>query len=231
MWDNKQYHFYLLFVDTTKGKEPWVKTTWTKQVQPILDKIIKKSNFYEKTGLSVLAYKPKPNSKYFDEVKFGKLRWNEKSFTKWLVPEVNKEIQFEHLDCWTPMRTVCEKIDSAPDVYIAISNEQNHPIKEKIQFDVFVTIAIAKELDYDGLHEITELSKTLTSKKTVYIQRCWGSVRDPKKNAQWSFVNSIQDTSSFGIYKADTLDIHDTKFEELKFEPYWTIIYSSQQGL
>nr|WP_199000939.1 hypothetical protein [Flavobacterium sp. ASV13] len=227
MWDNRKYHFYLLFADTTKGNEPWSKTVWTKQVQPILDKIIKKSKYYDKTGLGVLAYTPKLKSEYFDEVKFGKLRWDEKSFEKWTVTEANKEIQFEHFDCWTPMRTVCGKIDSAPDIYIAISNEQNHPIKDKIKFDILMIIAIAEEIDFKGLDEITELSKVLNAKRTVYRKRRWGSVHDPEKNAQWSFINSIQDTSAFGIYKAETLDIHDTKFEDLKFEPYWTTIYSS----
>jgi hypothetical protein len=227
MWDNRKYHFYLLFADTTKDKELWTKNVWTNQVQPILDEIIKKSKYYDKTGLSVIAYTPKPNSKYFDEIKFGKLRWNDKSFEKWTVTETNKEILFDHLDCWTPMRAVCGKIDSAPDIYIAISNEQNHPKKEKIKFDILMIVAIAEELDYSGVNEITKLSKILNAKRTVYKQRRWGSVCDLEKNAQWSFINSIQDTSSFGIYKGDTLDIHDTKFEDIKFEPYWTTIYGS----
>lgn len=227
MWDNRKYHFYLLFADTTKGKEPWTKTIWAEQVQPVFDKIIKKSKYFDKTGLGVLAYAPKPNSIYFDDIKFGKLRWNDKSFEKWTLTDQNEEIKFAYMDSWTPMRTICEKIDSAPDIYFSIWNEQHHPQKGKIKFDFLMVIAIAEELNYKGTEDITELSKFLNAKKTVYKFRRWGSVHDPGKNAQWSFINSIQDTTPFGIYRAETLDIHDTKFEDLKFEPYWTTIYGS----
>ncbi len=226
-FDSRKYHFYLLFADTTKGKEPWTKTEWTRSIQPLFDKIIKHSTYYDKTGLGVLAYTPRPNSEYSDEVKFGKLRWNEKSFEKWTFADEEKDREFHVLDCWTPMRTVCEKIDSAPDIYFSIWNEQQHPKKEKIKFDFLMVIAIAEELNYKGTEDIIELSKILNAKKTVYKYRRWGSVHDPEKNAQWSFINSIQDTTPFGIYRAETLDIHDTKFEDLKFEPYWTTIYGS----
>jgi hypothetical protein len=48
------------------------------------------------------------------------------------------------------MRTVCEKINSAPDIYFAISSELLHPQKEKIKFDILITVAIAEELNYKG---------------------------------------------------------------------------------
>lgn len=226
-FDSRKYHFYLLFADTAKGKEPWTKNEWTKNIQPLFDKIIKHSSYYDKTGLGVHAYTQRPNSEYHDEIKFGKLRWNEKSFEKWTFSDEEKERQFSCLDCWTPMRTVCGKIGSAPDICFSILNEQNHPKKEKIKFDFLMVIAIAEELNYIGTDDIRELSKILNAKRTVYKYRRWGSVHDPEKNAQWSFINSIQDTTSFGIYRAETLDIHDTKFDDLKFEPYWTTIYGS----
>lgn len=138
-----------------------------------------------------------------------------------------RERKFQLLDCWTPMRTVCAKIDSAPDIYFSIGYEGNHPIKEKIKFDLFIVIAIAEDLNYNGLENILELSKAINSRKTVYKTRCWGGMREETEDYSWEFINSIQDTTSFGIYKAATLDIHDTEFKKLKFEPYWTTIYGS----
>lgn len=223
-WDNRKYHFYLLFVNKLIGKEPWSKTEWELQIHPILNKIIQHSTHYDKTGLDVLAYTPKLNSKYYEEVKFGKLRWNNKSFEKWNLAPNDNSILFLRLESWTPMRSICGKTNSPPDIYFSIKNEQIPPNIEKLDFDIFISFAIAEDLNYSGIKEILELSNVLNSKKTVYTQRRWGSVADQDNNAQWSFVNSIQDTTSFGIYKSETLNIHYNKFEDLKFEPYWKII-------
>ncbi len=223
-WDNKKYHFYLLFVDVIKGKEPWTKKEWDDNIQPVFNKIIQLSIHYKKTSLDVLAYKQRPNSEYFDKVKFGKLEWDEKSFNKWTISDDNKDLNFHALNCWTPRRAECEKTDSPPDIYFNIWNEKRLPLKDKIKFDSMLVIAISEELDYKASEEILELSKILNTKRTVYKIRPWGRIQDPEKKDKWIFINSIQDTNSFGIYRGGSLDIHDIKFEELEFEPYWTSI-------
>jgi hypothetical protein len=100
-------------------------------------------------------------------------------------------------------------------------------IDKKYIFNTLVTISITDEIGDVPQNIIIELSKAFNSKRTVYNKRKWGEGKKDE-NRNWSFINSIQDTHSFGIYRNDdikNLDIHKTGFEKIIFEPYWEIIY------
>ena len=60
----------------------------------------------------------------------------------------------------------------------------------------------------------------------MYNIRTWGKGKKDNEN-KWEFINSIQDTTSFGIYKDSIkLNIHTIEFDKILFEPYWEIMYS-----
>ena len=229
-WNNRKYHFYLIFGVNNPEKEPWMENEWFNNFEPLFSKIIEASSSKNDTGIRVLEMiKENENEKYYKECKLGRLKWDKKSHEKWTLKNNDKRT-FLHFASWTPIWTICEKNNTPPDIYISIWNEYSKLPKEyqlEYQFNTFVTITIAENIGNLPTELLEELSKKFNSKKTVYNKRTWGKGKHDEKN-QWKFINSIQDTNSHGIYtneKIKGLNIHTIKFEEIEFEPYWEIKY------
>jgi len=221
-WSKRQYHFYLFYCEATDRHFPWDYKTWNGHIHPIIDEILKKSPEYKNTALRVLKYQKQPGSEYYQDLKLGRLRWDEKSHEKWTVQDDNN-IYFQHCELWAPIWTNCEKNGSPPDIFVTIENEDNFNKNRNRQFDLFVVVAIATDLKVDNKDVIVELSKKLNSKRTVYHIRKWSEgKKDNNKN--WKFPNWIQDTFSNGIYREKSL--HDFNFNDIVFEPYWETIYT-----
>jgi hypothetical protein len=223
-WNKRTYNFYLIFGENVTGKEPWLEKEWINKFEPLFDKIIKISPNNKETGLRVLEYaKINETDKYYKEYKLGKLRWDEKSQNKWTLKNNDARL-FAHFESWTPLWTICEKNHLSPDIYFSFWNEGN--IYESRQFDTLVTIGISDDIGDIPKGIILELSKTFNSKRTVYNKRKWGEGKTDV-NKKWSFINSILDTDSLGIYKEKdkvNLNVHTIDFKKIKFEPYWEII-------
>jgi hypothetical protein len=224
-WNKRTYHFYLIFGENISGKEPWIEEEWFNHFEPFFNKIIELSPNQKDTGLRVLEYiKKDETSQYYKEYKLGKLRWNEQSHKKWTFKN-NDTRRFTHFESWTPLWTACDKNHISPDIYLSFWNEGR--IYKERQFDTLVTIAVADETGNVSKDIIIELSKAFNSKRTVYNKRKWGEGKKDE-NEKWSFINSILDTHSSGIYKdkeIKNLNIHSIKFEKIIFKPYWEIIY------
>lgn len=220
-WLYRRYYFYLLFGQSTNADYPWDNKFWTDQLEQIIDKILAKSTEYKNTGIRVLKYEKQADSKY-KEVKHGRLRWDRESHEKWTIQH-QSEIDFREFELWTPIWTRCEKADSPPDIFISINNERDIRNVSTRQFDSFVVLAVATDMNIDCKYEIIELSKKLNSRKTVCHIRKWSKgKRDKDKN--WKFPNWIQDTFSNGIYRGKSL--HKFDFKDIVFdEQYWEIIY------
>ncbi|SFD16793.1 hypothetical protein SAMN05518672_101845 [Chitinophaga sp. CF118] len=88
---NRKYHFFLIFGDTIGDQAPWSKDIWRENIQPKLDYLLRKSSSYKKTGLGTSQYVPKPDSKYYERLKLGKLVWNESSHDKWTLATINPD--------------------------------------------------------------------------------------------------------------------------------------------
>jgi hypothetical protein len=224
-WNKKTYDFYLIFGTNIPGKEPWVEEEWFNTFEPIFNKLIEISPHKKDTGIRVLEYaKKNEDDQYYKEHKLGRLRWDKQSHEKWTLKHDDRKL-FGQFEAWTPLWTMCEKNHTSPDIYFSFWNESN--VYKELQFDTFVTVAINDETGNISKEMIIELSKGFNSKRTVFNKRRWGEGKiDPEK--KWSFINSILDTHSFGIYKDEKvvrLNIHSIPFEEIKFEPYWEIIY------
>lgn len=225
-WTQRRFKFYILFGKIKNDKAPWNKTEWNEIYEPLLNKILQVSSEQKNTGVKVLAYRmTNANSEHYSQVKFGALRWDQKSHEKWTT-ENSSDIKVNRFESWTPNRTICDKRSSAPDVFISIQNEDDSKQGAgKPQFDVFVVIAIAEDLAVDCSPAIIEISKRINARRTICHVRRWNRGKKDK-DGNWNFYNWIQDTWSNGIYKGESL--HNFSFEQLVFEPYWETIYKEE---
>jgi hypothetical protein len=214
-WNKREYHFYLAFCKRNIGKEFWQENEWFNSLEPLFRKIIELAPFkMNETGIRLSEYS------------LGKLNWDEKSHKKWLY-KINEKVNFLDFESWTPRWTICDKNNNAPDVFIKICNEDIYGGKMQLslQFDFLVIISIATNVGNISNEIIIKLSEAFNSKRTVYNIRTWGKGKKDNEN-RWEFINSIQDTTSFGIYNdAIKLDFHTIEFDKIIFEPYWKIMY------
>lgn len=223
VWKSRKYHFYLVFADIKAGEAPWERDVWITYTRPIFDEILKQSPYYDQIGLSSVQYVPASDSKYFDEMMFETLHWNVVSDEKWTLPPSEQRL-FVNLNCWTPKQSTCEQNNQAPDVYFSIQNERGFADNKKTKFDLFIVVAIAEDLNMNGREQLKKLSGILNAKKTVHLTRPWEGSH-AKETEMWEFLNSIQNTTTLGIYKGSTLNIHDHLFDDLVFQPYWEVVY------
>ena len=226
---DRKYNFYVIFGENQLGKEPWMEDEWFNIFEPLFNRIVEKSPYKNDTGLRVLEMaKENDNDQYWKECKLGRLKWDKKSHEKWTLKNNDKRF-FEHFALWTPLWTICEKTDRSPDIYISISNEKRINMKYPCQFDTFITIAIAEEIENIEKDKIIELSKSFNSKRTVYVKKSWfGGKKD--ENNKWDLKDWIDCLSTGnGIYmetkKFKSLDMHIIDFKNIEFEPYWEIVY------
>ena len=159
-WNNRFYHFYLIFGENIVGREPWLENEWFNNFEPLFNNIIETSSHKKDTGLRILEMvKENEIDKYFKEYKLGRLKWDKKSHEKWTLKNNDKR-QFLHFALWTPLWTICEKNNTSPDIYISISNENMPNINKPCKFDTLITIAIAEENDNASKNIIREPLKT-----------------------------------------------------------------------
>lgn len=222
----RKFDFYIIFGDIQNNLPLWSKELWIAKTEPLLRQLLELSTSKDNTGVRVLEYDCKSvTEKYMSEVKLGKLKWDEKSHEKWTLKQNDTEL-FSHFQSWTPIWSVCEKIDKSPDVYIAISNEKRLSLGDDkgYQFDYLIIIAVAKDLNYETKSTVKNIASALQAKKTIYSERTWGRGKIDK-TGQWDYRTSIQDISSYGLYKNhEALDLHDIEFTEIEFTPYWEVI-------
>jgi hypothetical protein len=234
-WPRREYHFYLIFGVNVPGREPWLRKEWTERFEPLFRQVIELSPQSKNTGLRVLEYKKKENSEFYGEHKLGRLRWDAKSHDKWTIGDENKDIVFSHFAAWTPIWTLCDKTKNWPDAYVSIDYERAFDDnREKLersvasdfeyQFDTLVTLAVAADVGEVPENVIRVLSDAFCAKRTVYTTRSWLRGRKDE-GGKWSFINSIADTSSMGMYKdAQKLNFHMAPFADVQWEPYWKVI-------
>jgi len=224
----RQFRFYLIFGNENENNEPWKEENWKNIYEPSFRQILNFSNYFDKTALRVLEYSKKnKDDQFFSVEKLGKLTWNDKSHQKWVI-KTNDDKKFRHFASWTPIWTICEKINNSPDIYISIWNEIpsfNKSSNHNMNFNFLITIGIAVDLEIHCTEIIQNLSQKINAKRTVFNTRPWGKGKLDETET-WEFINSIQDTISYGIYKkGETADIHNIPFNDLQFEPYWEIIH------
>lgn len=221
---NRKYHLFLFFGDTTGDEAPWSTRIWKENILPKLDILLRNSTYYKNTGIGTIQYIPKPNSEYYERLKLGKLGWNESSHDKWTLTTATITRRFHHVDIWTPSRGTCEKMGFSPDIYFCLSNERATYNLTNTEFEWFSVLAVAIDIQCDIMTYVVDLSKALSAKKTVYKERGW---QQKLEDTHWNFVNSIQDTFSFDIYKGTNNRLHTIPFQDIQFGPFWETIFES----
>jgi len=227
--NGRLYDYFWIFLDDIIGKQIWTKAEWENYYEPLFKQLPMLSPYFKNTGLRVLAYEPslkKENA--FSDIKYGQLNWDEKSHRKWTISN-NDIVLFTRFESWTPKWTICEKIESSPDVFLSISNERNcysqKLVNMPFEFDTFITVAIAQEIVENCVDQVIDISKNIKANKTLYLERTW-SKGPPDPNKIWSLKNSIQDVNTYGVYTKENIRrLHDCKLSEIEFEPYWKVIY------
>lgn len=222
-WTKRRYKFYLFFGEQKASELPWIMNKWNDDIEPLFNKILQNSPNFKDTGIRVLEYMEKNEKGYHAPAKFGRLRWDSKSHAKWLLQPDSGRV-FHGFEGWTLIWTICERTNSAPDIFVSMQNEEGFARPFELQFNVFTVLAIAEDLKVDCTEEVIELSKRLNSRRTVVHDRKWSEGKYDS-NGNWKFHNWIQDTWVNGLYKGQSL--HKFGFDELVFEPYWKTIYKS----
>lgn len=226
-WENRPYHFYLIFGQIDEKESPWITDNWKSDFESYFDLLIKQTENIKETGIRAVKYKPekrvskKDNKEfiYHSDIKLGRLKWDEKSHEKWTTPD-NIESHFLNFELWNPIWTICDKRQSPPDIYITISNERDFEKERDLKFGYFIVVAIGTNLKIDSKPILKALSERINAKATILKTRKWGK---PEKAGRWTFGNWIQDTFSNGIY--DGKNMHEFDFDKLEFEPVWEVIY------
>ena len=228
-FNDRVYHYYLIFGANKQGKEPWLENEWFNDFEPLFNNINDISSYKNDTRLRILEMmKENETDKYWKAYKLGRLRWDKKSHEKWTLKNNDKR-KFHHFALWTPSWTICERNNMAPDIYISISNEEGVNINTPCQFDTFVAIAIAEEIGNIPKDIILKLSEKFNSKRTVYVKKSWFSGKVDENN-KWDLKDWIDCMSTGnGIYmetkKLKSLNMHIIEFNKIEFEPYWEIVY------
>jgi hypothetical protein len=225
-FDDRNYHFYLIFGENKIWKEPWLENEWFNNFEPLFDKIIEISSYKKDTGLRVLEMaKENETDKYYKEYKMGKLNWDQKSHEQWTLKTEDKRC-FMHFESWTPRWTICDKINKAPDIYLSFHNEKSLGNNSPLQFDILASIAISEDIGNADMELIKKISEKFNSKRTVYVKKTWFGGKIDENN-KWNLKDWINYICSWnGIYKdAVKLNIHTVEFNKIEFEPYWKIIY------
>lgn len=217
---NRNYHFFLLFGDTTGQDAPWDTNVWKTAVAPAMDNLFKISSHYKKLGLGTIQYVPKPNSQYFDALKLGRLGWNDASHDKWTLATPTPARRFHHLDVWVPSRGVSGKLNSSPDIMVTLCHERDAYRLQTVAFEWFAVIAVANDIEGNIKQLVTDIAEAMGAKKLVYRERRW---EEKLEDEHWHFINSIQDTTSFWIYN-ESRDLHKIPFDSVQFEPFWEVI-------
>jgi hypothetical protein len=141
-----------------------------------------------------------------DDVKFGRLGWNEADHQKWThgspkTKKSSKSWDFRDVEIWAPAWNACEREDLAPDVFLSVANESDGSDDETLLFNPVVVLAVVSELAQQKPAEVraavSALQKLTSAKLVGYKQRPWG-----KSTSSYGYSDSIQELSQLGLFKA-----------------------------
>ncbi|WP_439887816.1 hypothetical protein ACSX1C_00770 [Pseudomonas sp. MBLB4123] len=130
-----------------------------------------------------------------NQVKFGRIGWNEKSHQKWCHHDTEDKI-FVDTQVWAPSPGQCEKESTPPDFFMAINNRANSSDSEHT-FGSVIIMALRAE----AFHKDESLAATVCNVTNPilwgYCQRPWGK----RLNDSGAYTNSIQDMAVIGLLK------------------------------
>lgn len=130
-----------------------------------------------------------------NQVKFGRIGWNQKSHQTWCHHGAEEKI-FIDTQVWTPSCGQCEKENTPPDFFMAMNNRDRCSDTE-LTFGSVIIAALRTEAFHKEQLLATTICNATRPVLWGYCQRPWGI----KLHNSEAYTNSIQNMAVIGLLK------------------------------
>jgi hypothetical protein len=193
---DRQYEVFAMFGEP-KAEPAWSEQKWGRIVD-ILDPLVRKTRdraAVRSTQLSIGAGSPNQRA-----ISFGRIGWNAQGHKKWVhTATTGDRAEFISTEVWAPSWTTCEREGLAPDIYLAVRNEQSVP-RDQVAFNSIFIFALALDQDIQivsrGRPSAEALATLLGALLRVRCVRPWGYRR-----GDVGFTGAIGDLYVTGLVK------------------------------
>ncbi len=194
-FSDRQYEVFAVLGDPS-AEPAWSEQRW-ELIADIFDPLVQKARGRAAVRSTQLSIGPgSPNQR---AISFGRIGWNASGHRKWVHPLATGAVEFVSTEVWAPSWTTCEREGRAPDVYLAVRNEQSVP-GEHVRFNPVFIFALALDQDsqiFSGARPSAEaLATMLGSLLRVRCVRPWGY-----RHGNVGFSNAIGDLYVTGLFK------------------------------
>jgi len=194
---DRQYEVFVVLGDP-KAELTWSEQKWGR-IADIFDPLVQKTRdraAVRSTQLSIGAGSPNQRA-----ISFGPIGWNAQGHKKWVhTPTTGDRAEFISTEVWAPSWTTCEREGRAPDLYLAVRNEQSVP-RERVGFNPIFIFALALDQDIQivsrGRPSAEALATLLGSLLRVRCVRPWGY-----RHGDVGFTSAIGDLNVTGLFKS-----------------------------
>ncbi len=193
---NRQYEVFVVLGDPS-GEPVWTEPRW-ERIADIFDPLIQKARNRAAVRSTQLSIGPgSPNQR---AISFGRIGWNAQGHKKWVhASTMGEGAFFMSTEVWAPSWTTCERQGRAPDVYLAVHNEQSVP-EEQVSFNPLFIFALALDEDTrivsHGKSSAEALATLLGSLLRVRCIRPWGY-----RFGDVGYAAAIGDLHATGLFK------------------------------
>jgi hypothetical protein len=193
---DRQYEVFVVLGDP-KAEAAWSELRW-QRIADIFDPIVQKARdraAVRSTQLSIGSGSPNQRA-----LSFGRIGWNAQGHKKWVhAATTGDRAEFISTEVWAPSWTTCEREGRAPDVYLAVRNEQSVP-GERVGFNPVFIFALALDQDSQivsrGRPSAEALATLLGSLLRVRCVRPWGY-----RHGDVGFTSAVGDLYVTGLFK------------------------------
>lgn len=198
---DRKYEVFVILGDA--ASEPaWTESRW-KLISDILDPLVEKCRgraAVRSTQLRKGAGSPNQRA-----VSLGRIGWNAQGHKKWVHQSPASDgIVFISAEMWAPSWTTCEQEGIAPDLYVAVHNEQPLP-GEQVAFNPVFILAVALDADSQMVANTRSsaeaLSTTLNSVLRAHWVRPWGIAISGIVFGGFAATSVISDLHVSGLFK------------------------------
>jgi hypothetical protein len=194
-FSDRQYEVFAVLGDPN-AEPAWSERRW-QLIADIFDPLVQKARGRAAVRSTQLSIGPgSPNQR---AISFGRIGWNASGHKKWVHPLATGAVEFVSTEVWAPSWTTCEREGRAPDVYLAVRNEQSVP-GEQVRFNPVFIFALALDQDSQIVSSARPSAEALaTMLGSLLCVRCvrpWGY-----RHGNVGFSSAIGDLYVTGLFK------------------------------
>jgi hypothetical protein len=193
---DRQYEVFVVLGDPI-AEPAWSGPKW-QRIASIFDPLVQKARDRAAVRSSQLSIGPgSPNKR---SISFGHIGWNADGHEKWVHDtQTSERVEFISTEVWAPSWSTCQRQGCAPDVYLAMRNEQSSP-GEQVRFNPIFIFALALDQDSQivsrSRSSAEDLATLLGSVLRVCCVRPWGY-----RFADVMYTDAIADLYVTGLFK------------------------------